>query len=77
MNYPPRYRPSLRMSDGLYEIFLYPDDPAWKAAERCLTKHAPYALSSGRSFVGRPEDYARFEAALAGETKRPSGSGEG
>jgi hypothetical protein len=64
-NYPPRYRPSLRLSDGLYEIFLYPDDPAWKAALEHLTKRAPYALSNGRAFIGRPEDYALFEAAIA------------
>jgi len=61
---PPRYRPSLRLSDGLYEIFLYPDDPAWDAANKHLQRRAPYALSNGRAFIGRPEDYARFEEAI-------------
>ena len=62
---PERYRPSLRQEDGLYEIFLYPDDPAYQAAEQHLTKRLFSALSAGYSFIGRPEDYARFEAAIS------------
>ncbi len=65
---PERYRPSLRQEDGLYEIFLYPDDPAYQAAEQYLTKRTFSALSAGYSFIGRPEDYARFETALAAPT---------
>jgi hypothetical protein len=61
---PARYHPSLR-PDGLYEMYLYSDDPAYGLAERYLEKHNFTALSAGYSFVGRPEDYARFEAALA------------
>lgn len=68
MTYPPHYRPSLRL-DGLYEIFLYPDDPFYWAALRHLTRHTFSALSAGHVFVGRPEDYARFEAALAPKEK--------
>lgn len=60
---PPHYRPSLRQ-DGLYEIFLYQDDPAWDAAMQHLEARTFSVLSAGRSFVGRPEDYARFSAAL-------------
>jgi len=33
-------------------------------AERFLEKHNFTALSAGHIFVGRPEDYARFEAVL-------------
>jgi len=75
MNYPPHYRPSRRL-DGLYELYLYPDDPAYKLAERYLAKHNFTALSWGHVFTGRPEDYARFEAELKDTlaNKRSSGS---
>ncbi len=71
----PQYRPSLRL-DGLYEIYLYPDDPAFVLAEIYLKKRNFTALSAGKAFVGRPEDYAYFEAALKDtlSNKRPSGS---
>lgn len=60
---PQQYKPSLR-ADGLYEIYLYADDFAWPAAMLFLEKHSFGALSAGSTFIGRPEDYARFEVEL-------------
>lgn len=60
---PSQYRASRRF-DGRYEIYLYNDDPAFVLAERLLEKHNFTVLSAGHLFVGRPEDFARFEAAL-------------
>ena len=58
------YSPSVRY-DGKYEIFLYPDDPAFKLAERLLKGHNFTALSAGKVFVGTEEDFAGFAAELA------------
>jgi len=63
-----QYRASRRL-DGLYEIYLYPDDPAYGLAEKFLDKRNFTALSAGHVFLGRPEDYARFESALTEEAK--------
>jgi len=54
-----------RMNDGPYEIYVCNDDPAFGLAERYLEKHNFTSLSAGCAFVGRVEDFARFEAALA------------
>ena len=61
-----RYRAVCRW-DGRYEIYLYSDDPVYKLAELYLEKRNLSALSAGHIFVGRPEDYARLEAALTQE----------
>ena len=57
------YRPSLRQ-DGFYEIFLYPDDPAYKVAEEHLERRSFAPLSAGFSFVGTAEEYFRFGLAM-------------
>ena len=63
---PPHYRASMR-SDGRFEMYLYKDDRAYVLAERFLEKHNFTATSAGHAFVGRPEDFAKFEAALREE----------
>ena len=57
------YRPALRL-DGLWEIFMYSDDPGYEAALKTLERRTFAPLSAGYIFVGRPEDFAKFEAAI-------------